>query len=46
MNRRETVSDPRVGRMETIPRDAWLAAILPFASGVLSVLNARPVPDA
>jgi len=46
MNRRETVSDPRVGRMKTIPHDAGFAAILPFASGVLSVLDARPVPDA
>jgi len=46
MNRRETVPDPRVGLMETIPRDAWFAAILPFASGVPSVLDARPVPDA
>jgi hypothetical protein len=46
MNRRETVPDPRVDLMKTIPRDAWFAAILPFASGVLSVLDARPVPDA
>jgi len=46
MNRRETVSDPRVDRMETIPRIAWFAAILPFASGVPGVMNAPPVPDA
>jgi hypothetical protein len=46
MNRRETVLDPRVDRVKTIPRVAWFAAILPFASGLLSVLNAPPVPDA
>jgi len=46
MNRRETVTNPRVGRMETIPRITWFASNLPFASGVLSVLNARLGPDA
>jgi hypothetical protein len=46
MNRRETVSDPRVGRMKTIPRMAWFAPILPLESGVQRTLWATFVPDA
>lgn len=46
MNRRETVNDPRVGRVETIPHIAGFAAILPSFSHVLRLLNATLAPDA
>jgi hypothetical protein len=46
MNRRETVSDPRVGRVKTIPHRLRFAIKLPSASGLAKTLNAPPVPDA